>query len=98
LFNNTDSNTAIGAAPLLFNTTGGQNTVEGAAALLNHAEGNSNTATGAGALQNNASGNFNLANGGFALFSTRPAATTRRLVIARWIATTAVTPTRRSAR
>jgi hypothetical protein len=43
-------NTAMGAAALLFNTTGSFNTATGATALLSNTEGSSNTANGLVAL------------------------------------------------
>ena len=53
MLNNADSNTAVGAAALLLNTSGTQNTAVGAAALVFNSSGNSNTATGFSALTNN---------------------------------------------
>ena len=54
LFLNTaDSNTAVGAAALLLNTTGPDNTAVGADALVYNVAGDSNTAVGAEALEFN---------------------------------------------
>jgi hypothetical protein len=51
--NTADSNTATGAAALLFNTTGTENTANGTAALELNDTGSQNTATGAFALFSN---------------------------------------------
>jgi hypothetical protein len=67
VFNNADSNTAIGAVALLFNTTGDSNTAVGVSALQSNTEGGFNTATGFQALFGNTTGDFNTANGGNAL-------------------------------
>ena len=62
-------NTAIGAAALLFNTTGHQNTANGAFALFSNTNGNYNTANGWKALVSNTEGIFNTAIGFRALDS-----------------------------
>ncbi len=62
-------NTAIGAAALLFNTTGHQNTANGAFALFSNTTGNYNTANGWKALVSNTEGIFNTAIGFRALDS-----------------------------
>ena len=62
-------NTAVGAAALLFNTTGTDNAAAGAVALLNNTGGSNNTAIGSFALQANTTGNLNTATGLSALFS-----------------------------
>jgi hypothetical protein len=62
-------NTAIGAAALLFNSTGSANTAVGTAALLNNTTGTNNTAIGDQALHSNTTGNLNTANGLGALLS-----------------------------
>ena len=62
-------NTAVGAAALLFNTTGSDNTAVGAAALVNNSEGYFNTAVGFEALQDNTTGGTNTAVGRQALRS-----------------------------
>ena len=54
--NNADSNTAIGAAALLLNTTGDNNTAVGTDALVHNDSGTSNVAIGDEALDNNVSG------------------------------------------
>jgi hypothetical protein len=69
LFNSADSNTAFGAAALLFNTAGDDNTAVGTAALLNNTTGTVNTAVGSAALRNNTDGHFNTAVGQQALFA-----------------------------
>ena len=56
-------NTGVGAAALLFNTTGEQNTATGVAALFNHGTGNANTAIGSLALFSDTSGQLNTAIG-----------------------------------
>jgi len=48
--NNGDSNTAVGAAALLLNTTGTENSAIGTAVLVHNSTGGQNTATGAFAL------------------------------------------------
>jgi hypothetical protein len=65
--NNAGSNTAIGAAALLLNTTGTQNTAVGTDALVFNDSGGSNTATGYFALTNNTTGGSNTATGWEAL-------------------------------
>jgi len=65
--NTADSNTATGAAALLFNTTGAENTANGTAALEFNDTGSQNTANGAFALFNNTPGDSNTANGASAL-------------------------------
>ncbi len=67
--NNGDSNTAVGAAALLLNTTGIENTATGTDALVYNDTGIKNTATGAFALFTNTTGSFNTAAGDNALFS-----------------------------
>jgi hypothetical protein len=67
--NTADSNTAVGAAALLLNTTGTENTAIGTATLVHNDTAEQNTATGAFALSNHVSGNGNTANGANALFS-----------------------------
>ncbi len=62
-------NTAVGAAALLFNTTGFANTAVGTAALSNNTEGFGKTAIGNSALFSNTTGNVNTAVGLNALFS-----------------------------
>jgi hypothetical protein len=62
-------NTAVGAAALLFNTTGSDNTAVGAAALVNNSDGYFNTAVGFEALQDNTTGGTNTAIGRQALRS-----------------------------
>jgi len=73
--NTADSNTATGAAALLFNTTGTENTANGTAALEINETGSQNTATGAFALFNNTTGEGNTASGDRALFSNGAGAT-----------------------
>ena len=68
VLNTGNSNTAVGAAALLLNTTGEQNTAVGTDALVFNDAGSSNTATGYFALMNN-TGSGNTANGAFALNS-----------------------------
>ena len=63
------SNTATGAAALLFNITGSENTAVGAAALEFNDTGQANSATGAFALFSNTTGSFNTASGYQALFT-----------------------------
>jgi Chaperone of endosialidase len=60
-------NTAVGAAALLFNTTGSNNTAVGTAALVNNSTGDSNSAFGAFALSSNTEGGSNTAVGDGAL-------------------------------
>ena len=67
--NQSDANTAVGAAALLFNTAGSDNTAVGAGALELNQNGNNNTANGAFALFSNLGGNANTAVGRDALFS-----------------------------
>ena len=62
-FNNGESNTAVGAAALLLNTTGTQNTAVGTDALALNDSGSANTATGYSALLNNTTGSDNTAIG-----------------------------------
>jgi hypothetical protein len=66
--NNGDSNTAVGAAALLLNTTGTQNTAVGTDALVHNDSGSNNNAVGAFALFSNTTGPFNNAFGNGALF------------------------------
>jgi hypothetical protein len=54
--NNGDSNTAVGAAALLLNTTGTENSAIGTAVLVHNSTGGQNTATGAFALFTNTTG------------------------------------------
>jgi hypothetical protein len=63
------SNTAIGNAALLANTTGSDNTAIGANALSSNTTGALNTANGSAALQKNMTGGSNTANGTTALYS-----------------------------
>ena len=65
--NNADSNTAVGAAALLLNTSGTQNTAVGTDALVFNDSGGFNSAVGAFALYNNTEGEFNTAVGADAL-------------------------------
>ena len=67
--NTGDSNTAVGAAALLLNTTGTNNTAVGTDALVFNDGGNSNAAIGTFALQSNTDGSANTAVGFQALFS-----------------------------
>ena len=67
--NQADSNTATGAAALLFNTTGTENTAVGAAALEFNDTGSFNTANGAFALFSNTTGLDNTAVGNRAMQS-----------------------------
>ena len=67
--NNADSNTAVGAAALLLNTTGTENTAVGTDALVFNDIGGFNTANGAFALFSNTMGHSNTAIGRRALFS-----------------------------
>jgi trimeric autotransporter adhesin len=67
--NQADSNTAMGAAALLFNTTGTENTAVGTAALELNGNGGSNTAVGAFALYNGTTICCNTAIGDRTLFN-----------------------------
>jgi hypothetical protein len=69
LFNNADSNTAVGAEALWSNTSGTANTATGLAALFSNGIGNSNTANGAFTLAGNTTGVNNTAIGDGALQS-----------------------------
>jgi hypothetical protein len=81
IFNNADSNTAVGTAALLLNTTGAgvdtgtQNTAVGTAAMVNNTggandfDGSFNDAVGAFALNANTTGSSNNAFGNSALFN-----------------------------
>jgi hypothetical protein len=62
--NNADSNTAVGAAALLLNTTGTENVAVGTDALVYNDTGSRNSAFGAFALFNNTTGVENTAIGG----------------------------------
>jgi hypothetical protein len=62
-----DSNTAVGTAALLLNTTGDENVAVGTAALVYNESGRDNAAVGAFALYNN-NGSYNTALGADALF------------------------------
>lgn len=66
---NTVSNTAIGYAALLSNTSGNNNTAIGQYALLSNTSGNSNTAIGLSALYSNKTGQNNTAIGFNALYT-----------------------------
>jgi len=63
-FNTADSNTAFGAAALLFNTTGDLNTSRWNGRSFNNIEGTGNVAVGIRGAQNNTTGAFNTAIGG----------------------------------
>ena len=65
--NNGSSNTAVGVAALLLNTSGAQNTAVGTDSLVFNATGSSNTGTGYFSLMNNTSGGSNTATGWEAL-------------------------------
>jgi hypothetical protein len=67
LVNTANENTAVGAAALFSNTTGGTNTSVGAFALFSNVTGAGNTATGHQALLNNIDGFSNTAIGRVAL-------------------------------
>jgi trimeric autotransporter adhesin len=69
VFNNADSNTAVGAEALWSNTSGTANTATGLAALFSNMIGNSNTANGAFTLSGNTTGVNNTAIGDGALQS-----------------------------
>ncbi|MHA8083663.1 beta strand repeat-containing protein [Aquirufa sp. A-Brett2-15D] len=62
-----ESNTAIGRASLVANTTGTNNTGTGYAALAANTTGTSNTASGFAALSSNTLGNNNTASGAYSL-------------------------------
>ena len=62
-----ESNTAIGRASLVANTTGANNTGTGYAALAANTTGTSNTASGYAALSSNTLGNNNTASGAYSL-------------------------------
>jgi hypothetical protein len=61
--NTADSNTAVGAAALLVNTTGTQNSAVGTGTLVFNDTGSNNTASGYFALTNNTTGGSNTATG-----------------------------------
>jgi hypothetical protein len=61
--NNGTSNTAVGAAALLLNTTGTENTAVGTDALVFNDSGGFNSAVGAFAFFNNTEGSVNIAVG-----------------------------------
>jgi hypothetical protein len=63
------NNTAVGAAALLFNTTGAGNNAVGAFALFNHATGFFNQALGHSALFSTVGGSQNIAVGDQAMFT-----------------------------
>jgi hypothetical protein len=63
------NNTAVGAAALLFNTTGSDNNAVGALALFNHATGFFNQALGHSALFSTVGGSQNIAVGDEAMFA-----------------------------
>ena len=67
MFNNGESNTAVGAAALFLNTTGSPNTAVGTSALVSNDSGSLNTAVGNQALFSNVSGLDNTAMGDQAL-------------------------------
>jgi hypothetical protein len=67
--NNGDSNTAVGTAALILNTSGTRNTANGTAAMVFNSTGNDNTAVGAFALNVNTTGIENTAVGSGALSS-----------------------------
>ena len=69
VLNTADSNTAVGAAALLLNTTGTQNVAVGTDALVFNDSGSFNTANGTFALFNHTTGDRNTAVGTQALFS-----------------------------
>jgi hypothetical protein len=62
-----ESNTAIGRASLVANTTGANNTGTGYATLAANTTGTSNTASGYAALSSNTLGNNNTASGSYSL-------------------------------
>jgi hypothetical protein len=68
VLNNAASNTAVGAAALLLNTTGTQNTATGTDAMVYNDSGNNNTANGAFSLFYNLTGGDNTAVGYQALY------------------------------
>src|SRR5262249_5478418 len=61
--NNADSNTAVGAAALLLNTSGSENVAIGSNAMVFNQSGSANNAVGAFALLNNTMGSGNIAIG-----------------------------------
>src|SRR5215467_11645921 len=61
--NNGSSNTAVGVAALLLNTSGAQNTALGTNSLVFNDTGSNNTASGYFSLMNNTSGGSNTATG-----------------------------------
>jgi BclA C-terminal domain len=67
--NNGDSNTAVGTAALILNTSGTRNTANGTAAMVLNSTGDDNTAVGAFALNANNTGIENTAVGSGALSS-----------------------------
>ena len=77
----TDSNTAVGAAALLLNSTGSNNTAVGTDTLVFNDSGSANTAVGYFALINNTTGGFNTAIGSEALTANTTETTTQPLVI-----------------
>jgi hypothetical protein len=70
--NNGNSNTAVGAAALLLNSSGNENTVVGTNALVFNDSGDFNSAVGAGALHSNIDGDYNSAFGTAALYALLP--------------------------
>ena len=64
LFNNGDSNTAVGAAALLLNTTGTLNTAVGTVRLFSTTDGSDNNAVGAFALFDQCTGSSTTPLGG----------------------------------
>jgi hypothetical protein len=66
-----ESNTAIGRASLVANTTGTNNTGTGYATLAANTSGTSNTASGYGTLSANTSGNYNTASGAYSLLKNQ---------------------------
>ncbi len=67
--NNGDSNTGVGTAALILNTSGTRNTANGTAAMVFNSTGNDNTAVGAFVLNVNTTGIENTAVGSGALSS-----------------------------
>ncbi len=66
-----ESNTAIGRASLVANTTGTNNTGTGYATLAANTTGTSNTASGYGTLSANTTGNYNTASGSYSLLKNQ---------------------------
>ena len=66
-----ESNTAIGRASLVANTTGTNNTGTGYATLAANTIGTNNTASGYGTLSANTSGNYNTASGSYSLLKNQ---------------------------